>query len=148
MLSRASGKKPGAALAASRLSRARHHWKVESARRCARQDSRWERPERSHCAILCSQTEFFRAGSTANAVLWLHIVRSPLVDQIADGATVTTAAEVRGLPDGYISAASAIVMSACVIAALWVRPRRSHWPTAVLATLFLLNTWTVYRAAG
>ena len=47
-----------------------------------------------------------------------------------------------------ISAASAIVMSACVIATLWVRPRRSHWTSWTVAALFLLNCWAVYRAAG
>lgn len=47
-----------------------------------------------------------------------------------------------------ISAASAMVMSACVVAALWVRPHRSHWTSAALVALFLLNSWAVYRAAG
>jgi len=51
-------------------------------------------------------------------------------------------------PAHAISAASAIVMSACVIAALWARPRRPHWPAAALAALFLLNSWAVHRAAG
>jgi len=47
-----------------------------------------------------------------------------------------------------VSAASAIVMSACVVAALWVRPRRSGWTSAVPIALFLLNAWVAYRAAG
>jgi cation:H+ antiporter len=51
-------------------------------------------------------------------------------------------------PAHAISAASAIVMSACVVAALWARPQRSRWPSAVLVALFLLNSWAVYRAAG
>jgi cation:H+ antiporter len=51
-------------------------------------------------------------------------------------------------PAHAISAASAIVMSACVIGALWVRPQRSHWTAAALAAIFLLNSWAVYRAAG
>jgi cation:H+ antiporter len=51
-------------------------------------------------------------------------------------------------PTHAISAASAIVMSACLIRAFWVRPRRSHWTTAALAAFFLLNSWAVYRAAG
>jgi cation:H+ antiporter len=51
-------------------------------------------------------------------------------------------------PAHAISAASAMVMSACVIAALWVRPQRARWPSAILVALFLLNSWAVYRAAG
>jgi cation:H+ antiporter len=51
-------------------------------------------------------------------------------------------------PAHAISAASAIVMSACVVAALWVRPQRARWPSAVLVALFLLNSWAVFRAAG
>jgi cation:H+ antiporter len=51
-------------------------------------------------------------------------------------------------PAHAISAASAIVMSAGVIAALWMRPRRARWTSAVLVALFLLNSWAVYRAAG
>jgi len=51
-------------------------------------------------------------------------------------------------PAHAISAASAIIMSACVVAALWVRPRRSHWTSAALGALFLLNSWAVYHAAG
>ena len=51
-------------------------------------------------------------------------------------------------PAHAITAASAIVMSACVVAALWMRPRRAHLTSAVLAGLFLLNSWAVYRTAG
>jgi len=51
-------------------------------------------------------------------------------------------------PAHAISAASAIVMSACVVAALWMRPRRARWTSAALVALFLLNSWAVYRAAG
>lgn len=51
-------------------------------------------------------------------------------------------------PTHAISAVSAIVMSACVIFALWMRPRRAHWASALLAGTFALNSWAVYRAAG
>lgn len=51
-------------------------------------------------------------------------------------------------PAHAISATSAIVMSACVVAALWMRPRRAHWTSAALVALFLLNSWAVYRAAA
>jgi cation:H+ antiporter len=51
-------------------------------------------------------------------------------------------------PAHAISAGSAIVMSACVIGALWMRPKRSRWTTAALSAVFLLNSWAVYRAAG
>ena len=51
-------------------------------------------------------------------------------------------------PAHAISATSAIVMSACVVAALWMRPRRAHWTSAALVALFLLNSWVVYRAAA
>jgi cation:H+ antiporter len=47
-----------------------------------------------------------------------------------------------------VSATSAIVMSACVIGALWVRPKRSHWTSVALTAIFLLNSWAVYRASG
>ncbi len=51
-------------------------------------------------------------------------------------------------PAHAISATSAIVMSACVVAALWMRPRRAHGTSAALVAIFLLNSWAVYRAAG
>ena len=51
-------------------------------------------------------------------------------------------------PAHAITAASAIVMSACVLAALWMRPRHAHLTTVVLVALFLLNSWAVYRTAG
>lgn len=51
-------------------------------------------------------------------------------------------------PAHAISAASAMVMSACVVGALWVRPQRARWTSAALVALFLLNSWAVYRAAG
>lgn len=47
-----------------------------------------------------------------------------------------------------ISAASAMVMSACLIGAFWMRPRRARWINAALAASFLLNSWAIYRATG
>jgi cation:H+ antiporter len=47
-----------------------------------------------------------------------------------------------------ISAASAMGMSACLIGAFWVRPRRAGWINLALAALFLFNSWAVYRATG
>jgi cation:H+ antiporter len=51
-------------------------------------------------------------------------------------------------PAHAISAASAMAMSACVVAALWVRPQRARWLSGAMAALFLLNAWAVHRAAG
>lgn len=51
-------------------------------------------------------------------------------------------------PAHAISAASAITMSACVVAALWIRPQRARWISAFMAALFFANFWAVYRAAG
>jgi cation:H+ antiporter len=51
-------------------------------------------------------------------------------------------------PEHAISAASAIAMSACVVAALWMRPQRARWISAAMAALFFLNSWAVYRAAS
>lgn len=51
-------------------------------------------------------------------------------------------------PAHAISTASAMVMSACVVAALWMRPQRARWMSAAMAALFLLNSWAVYRAAA
>jgi cation:H+ antiporter len=47
-----------------------------------------------------------------------------------------------------ISATSAMVMSACLIGAFWIRPRRAWWINGTLAAVFLFNSWAVYRAAA
>lgn len=51
-------------------------------------------------------------------------------------------------PAHAISAASAMIMSACVIAALLMRVRRTYWIGAALAALFVLNSVAVYVTAG
>lgn len=47
-----------------------------------------------------------------------------------------------------ISAASAMVMTACLIGAFWLQPRRANWVAGVLVALYLFNAWAVYRATS